>query len=145
MANSKRTLVEQVVKYTISGGAFFWSGYLLFALLYSGFGVDVGPAKVLSYLFGLSVNFALVRWWVFRTKRPVDHLPEVSLRYAALSALNLVIDYLIVVGLARLGITPYLGQFISSGFFTLWNFFFYKFWVFAPHVHHRKKTIEGGR
>jgi putative flippase GtrA len=142
---TKQTLLQQIIRYTISGGAFFWSGYLMFALLYSGLDLGVGWSKVLSYLFGLSVNFALTRWWVFRTREPLQHLPEVSIRYLGLAGVNLAIDYGIVIGLDSLGITPYIGQFISAGFFTVWNFFFYKFWVFSPHVHHRKKTLEGGR
>lgn len=135
---AQHSLWHEIIKYSISGGAFFWSGYILFALLYSGLGISVGPAKIISYIFGLSVNFILVRWWVFRAKHPVKNLPTVSGRYIFLSAVNLGIDYAIVVGLAGLGITPYIGQFVSSGFFTIWNFVIYKFWVFAPHTQIQK-------
>lgn len=138
MKQKTNKLVLQFGKYFLSGGAFFWSGYLMFAFLYSGLGIEIGVSKIASYLFGLSVNFVLLRLWVFRTKRPVDHLPEVSLRYGLLSLINMGLDYVIVVGLAALGLTPYLGQFVSAGFFTVWNFVIYKLWVFAPHMPRRK-------
>jgi hypothetical protein len=41
---------------------------------------------------------------------------------------------LIVASLKSVGLTPYLGQFVSSGFFTIWNYFWYRFWVF-PESH----------
>jgi hypothetical protein len=42
------------------------------------------------------------------------------------------IDYGIVGGLERIGITPYIGLFVAAGFFTAWNYLWYRFWVFAP-------------
>jgi hypothetical protein len=41
------------------------------------------------------------------------------------------IDYLIILGLKKIGISPYIGQFVSAGFFWGWNFFWYRFWVFT--------------
>lgn len=125
-----------MVRYALSGGAYFWSGYALFAILYSGLGVDVGWSKILSNGFGLTVNFLLQRWWVFRSRQATKTLPETSARYVLLMIINFVIDYGIVIGLAGAGLTPYLGQFVSAGFFTVWNYLFYKYWVFAlPHAH----------
>lgn len=145
MKQKTNTLLQQIGKYFISGGVFFWSGYAMFALLYSGLGAEIGVSKVLSYIFGLSVNFLLLRWWVFRTKRPVDHLPEVSLEYGLLSVINLGIDYVIVVGLANIGLTPYIGQFVSAGFFTVWNFLWYRLWIFAPHHASKKQSSQASK
>jgi hypothetical protein len=33
-------------------------------------------------------------------------------------------------GLKSIGISPYVGFFISAGFFTAWNYLWYRFWVF---------------
>lgn len=38
--------------------------------------------------------------------------------------------YAIIAGLKAVGITPYIGFFISAGFFTIWSYLWYKYWVF---------------
>ncbi len=129
--------IPMVIHYLITGGAWFWSGYGMFALLYGLLGMDVISAKIISYVFGLSVNFILERFWVFATKNASKDMDGVTTRYVLLSIVNLCIDTLIVWGLSRVGITPYIGQFVSAGFFTIWNYIWYKLWVFA------QKTTPG--
>ncbi len=122
-------------RYMVSGGAWFWSGYVLFAVLYSVLGVGVVPAKIAAYVFGLVVNFTLERYWVFKARSTaLGRLEKVSWRYLTLSGGNLVIDTLIVWSLARAGVSPYLGQFVSASFFTVWNYAWYRLWVFAKGV-----------
>lgn len=129
----KRTKAEikRIIQYSITGGAWFWSGYAMFALCYSVLGLDIIPAKIISYLFGLSVNFILERFWVFTGRDAQKDTDKVTVRYVILSTVNLGIDTAIVWGLAQAGITPYLGQFVSAGFFTIWNYLWYRLWVFA--------------
>lgn len=103
----------------------------MFALCYSVLGLDIVPAKIISYLFGLIVNFVLERLWVFNDRKARKELDTVTVRYVILSAVNLAIDTGIVWGLSRVGISPYIGQFASAGFFTIWNYVWYKLWVFA--------------
>lgn len=128
---AKRIEVKRMVEYAVTGGAWFWSGYAMFALLYSVFHTDVITAKVVSYIFGLLVNFILERFWVFRDTHAKKQLQKVTYKYVLLSALNLGIDVLIVWGLEQIGISPYIGQFVSAGFFTIWNYVWYKLWVFT--------------
>lgn len=123
--------VKQVVQYFITGGAWFWSGYAMFALCYSIFKLDIISAKIISYLFGLTVNFILERYWVFDDRNARKELDTVTIRYIVLSAVNLAIDTGIVWGLNQAGVSPYIGQFVSAGFFTVWNYGWYKLWVFA--------------
>lgn len=150
---SNRVLYKQILEYGITGGAWFWSGYIMFAVLYSGLKWGIIPAKILAYIFGLTVNFVLERFWVFRDKNARKQMQAVTTRYVLLSVLNLGIDTAIVWGLSKFGISPYIGQFISAGFFTVWNYVWYKLWVFAkksspgpkrPAVHnlHRTKTVR---
>ena len=123
MKKVKQKEVKRIVQYLITGGAWFWSGYAMFAFLFS--------VLIAAYVFGLTVNFILERWWVFRTKNNRREIKKVTGKYVALSIVNLGIDTLIVWGLAQFGLTPYLGQFVSAGFFTIWNYLWYKFWVFS--------------
>jgi putative flippase GtrA len=134
MAKNKKTLKE-VIQYSITGGAWFWSGYAMFALCYSVLGLDIVPSKIISYVFGLNVNFLLERFWVFNDRRARKELDTVTSRYVILSLINLGIDTVIVWGLSKLGISPYIGQFVSAGFFTVWNYVWYKLWVFARGSH----------
>ena len=123
--------IKQIIQYSITGGAWFWSGYAMFALCYSFFGLDIVSSKIISYVFGLVVNFLLERFWVFEDKDSRKNLDKVTLRYVLLSIINLGIDTFIVWGLSKVGISPYIGQFVSAGFFTVWNYVWYKLWVFA--------------
>lgn len=123
---------RRFAEYMVGGGAQFWSGYGAYALLDIGFHVPFWPARVLSYAFGASVNFVLQRFWVFGAKRVSRRQVEVSAqKFYALMFANFLIDLGIVGGLRELGVTPYIGQFISAGFFTVWNYLLFKLWVFA--------------
>lgn len=128
--NNRRNL-KQVIQYSITGGAWFWSGYAMFALCYSVFGLDIVPSKIISYVFGLIVNFVLERFWVFDSHDSRKNLDKVTGRYIVLSIINLAIDTVIVWSLNKVGISPYIGQFVSAGFFTIWNYLWYRLWVFA--------------
>lgn len=134
MAKNKKPLKE-VIQYSITGGAWFWSGYAMFAFCYSFLGIDIVTSKIVSYVFGLSINFLLERFWVFNDKKARKDLDKVTVRYVVLSIINLGIDTAIVWSLSQAGITPYIGQFVSAGFFTVWNYIWYKLWVFARGSH----------
>jgi putative flippase GtrA len=55
-------------------------------------------------------------------------------RYLFIESVGFVLDYLIIWGLQAVGITPYIGFFISAAFFSVWSFLWYKYWVF-PEKH----------
>jgi putative flippase GtrA len=136
----QRKAIIQFVEYMISGGAYFWSGYALFAYLWSGLHWSLWWATITSNVFGWSVNYMLQRFWVFNNKALKDHQTQVTTRYAIITLVDFVLNYFILYGLRQVGITPYIGQFVSSGFFTIWNYLWYKYWVFPQHFA-RKKTI----
>lgn len=131
----KTSKFRQLLAYAITGGVWFWSGYIMFALLYSGLRWGIVPAKIVAYLFGLSVNFILERFWVFNNAQAHKQIQTVTVRYVVLSVVNLGLDTAIVWGLAKVGVTPYIGQFVSAGFFTVWNYIWYRLWVFARRGH----------
>lgn len=132
LTKAKKRRLIQFVEYLISGGAYFWTGYAVFALTWSVLGWSLWWAKLAANIVGWIVNFILQRYWVFRNPHLKGHLGEVTTRYIFISLFNFVLDYFIIYGLRLVGISPYIGNFISSGFFTVWNYFWYRFWVF-PH------------
>ena len=138
----RKRLLIQFVEYMISGGAYFWSGYLIFFIADRGLGWSLWWAKLSANIVGWLVNFMLQRYWVFRNPHLKGHLAETSGRYAVITLINFGLDYLIVATLKGMGLTPYLGQFVSAGFFTVWNYLWYRFWVF-PETH--KKGVKPRR
>lgn len=119
---------RRFTEYMVSGGVWFWSGYLIIIAL-----DDVIPlfyANFIGNFVGITLNFVLERYWVFKTKRPAN-LTIATKRYVIYTVINaFLLNYLILQGLRDVGIEPEIGQFIASGFFVFWNYFWYKAWVF---------------
>jgi putative flippase GtrA len=112
------------------GGLYFWSGYALFALTYSGFGWSWLWAKVLADAVGWTLNYLVQRYWAFAGgKQKFSEIKHLR-RYIFIESIGFVLDYLIIGGLNHVGITPYIGFFISSAFFTVWSYLWYKYYVF---------------
>jgi putative flippase GtrA len=125
----KKKAARQFAKYYIGGGVYFWLGYGIFAICYSGLHWGWLPAKLLADAIGWSLNYVIQRLWAFKDQAHLSEMQHAS-RYIFIEGIGFVMDYLIVWGLKSVGITPYIGFFISSAFFTVWSFFWYKYWVF---------------
>jgi putative flippase GtrA len=128
----------QIGEYFISGGAYFWTGYFIFFVCDKGLHWSLWWAKLAANIVGWIINFILQRYWVFKNPRFSKHKVDVTGRYIFITLVDFLIDYLIVRELKSAGITPYIGQFVSAGFFTFWNYAWYKLWVF-PEKYPRKK------
>jgi len=129
-----RKYAIQIGEYMITGGVWFWSGYIIIITLDNHIGLFW--ANLIGNTVGITLNFLLERYWVFRTKKQ-PKLGVIAGRYIAYTVLNAyLLNYFILVGLQRNGIEPEIGQFIASGFFTVWNYFWYKYWVFNAKVKH---------
>ena len=137
MKISKKTkkLLVQVGEYLVAGGAWFWSGYFIIVFLTPIIGL--WWANLIGNGVGLTVNFLLERYWVFNGSRQ-RKTTDVSWKYVVLTAFNFFLNYFILKGLQDIGITVAIGQFVSSGFFTVWNYVWYRFWVFKEPKHKRR-------
>lgn len=140
--NNKKSELVRVAEYMISGGAYFWTGYLVFFICDKAFGLSLFWAKLLANIAGWTINYLLQRYWVFNNKQLSQHKTKVTARYIIITLVNFGLDFLIVSSLNTLGLTPYIGQFVSSGFFTVWNYFWYKLWVFPADVSKLKKRSK---
>jgi putative flippase GtrA len=127
---AKTRLAPQFLKYMAGGSLYFWSGYAVFAICYSLFGWWWFWAKVAADVIGWSLNYLVQRYWAFASDRlKLSEMQHVG-RYLFIETIGFVLDYAIIAGLNALGITPYIGFFISAGFFSIWSFLWYKYWVF---------------
>lgn len=135
---------KRFLEYMVSGGAYFWFGYLVFFICDKGLHWNLWWTKLTANLAGWSLNYVLQRFWVFGDKKQSGR--AVTGRYAFITLVDFLLDYFIVAGLKQLGLTPYLGQFVSSAFFTGWNYIWYKWWVFpAKYVHQHSRQIKARR
>lgn len=120
--------IKRFIEYMVSGGVWFWSGYII--IIYLDDKIPLFYANLIGNAVGITLNFLLERYWVFKTKRSTT-LVTATQRYIIYTALNaFILNYLILKYLRSVGIEPEIGQFIASGFFTVWNYFWYKTWVF---------------
>lgn len=131
-----RAKLLQFAKYMAGGSLYFWSGYAIFAICYSGLHWSWLPSKILADVIGWTLNYLVQRYWAFAPEG--KHLSEMQHvgRYIFIETIGFGLDYAIIGGLNYIGISPYIGFFISSGFFTVWSFLWYKYWVFP------EKTLQ---
>lgn len=120
----------QFAEYMVGGGVYFVSGFIIFAILYSGLGWDWLWAKIIADAIGWTLNYLIQRYWAFNDNLLRKRELQVGERYLVITLANFAIDYAIVASMKTLGVTPYLGMITSSLFFTAWNYLWYRFWVF---------------
>ena len=128
---SKQGLI-QFVYFNFGGIVFFVAGYAVFALLYGLLHWWWFVAKGLADLIGWSLNYLIQHYLAFNETARAHGHKKVLKKYVPFSLLNVLIDYAIVGGLNWLGISPFLGLWISSLFFTIWKWLGYKHWIFKP-------------
>jgi putative flippase GtrA len=126
---SKQNLL-QFVYFNFGGVVFFVSGYAVFALLYGVFGWYWWVAKGIADLIGWGLNYIIQRYLAFKDESKAQSQKKLIGKYVGFSLVNVLIDYALVAGLYALGVSPFLGLWISSLFFTVWKYVWYKFWVF---------------
>lgn len=122
-------LLVQIAKYAVSGGAWFWSGYIIIVVLDNYVGLFW--ANAVGNAVGITINYILNRFWVFEGHKNDKKGRKTTRRYIIYTFINsFLLNYLILFGLKNIGIQPEIGQFIAAAFFTVWNFIWYKIWVF---------------
>jgi putative flippase GtrA len=119
----------QASKYMVGGAVYFWSAYAIFAICYSGLHWHWLPAKLLGDGIGWSSNYFIQRFWAFADQAHFSEMKHIG-RYIFIEALGFILDYALIAGLVAIGVTPYIGFFISAAFFSVWSYLWYKYWVF---------------
>jgi putative flippase GtrA len=127
----KHRLLIQFAKYMVGGGVYFWGGMAVFALCFDAFKWPWWVSKILADIIGWSANFTIQRYWAFYDSKLKGHDRVVIFRYALINGIDLVIDYFIVWAFVHNGLTPYAGFFASAAFTTVWDYLWYRFWVFV--------------
>ncbi|MGW9404573.1 GtrA family protein [Arthrobacter sp. NPDC055585] len=115
-------------RYLLVGVLSFAIDFALLVLLYEVFGVVLWLATAAAFLTSLAANYLLQRYFTF-SGTPTRGTSFI--KYMLLVGVNTVAASLIVSGFEAIGSSYMLGKIISTAAMTVWNFFAYKYWVFA--------------
>lgn len=130
-------IIVEFLKLQLAGNIPFWGTYLLFALFDQGLGFDYFMSLLIATVLANILFFVIDDRWVFKNKRNHRKTTTEVWRFVAFMTFSSLLTFTMTWQLHQLlGITPYIGQFISAAFSTLLTFTGLRFWVFAPPRHH---------
>jgi putative flippase GtrA len=115
---------RSVLGYIAGGGAYFWSAWLIIT-----FGekyIGLWWINIIGNAVGITLNYLCQRYLAF----PGKNILSSGWRFVCITIVNLFLSYFILKWLTDLGVTLWFAQFISAGMFTVWNYVWYKLWVF---------------
>ena len=117
-------MTRSVIGYLAGGAVYFWSAWLIitFGTQYIG----LWWANIIGNAVGVTLNYLAQRFWAFPGKNIVNS----GWKFGLLTIINFFISYLVLRLLTGFGIPLWFAQFLSAGFFTVWNYGWYKLWVF---------------
>ncbi|MGX1701287.1 GtrA family protein [Microbacterium sp. NPDC055357] len=116
------------MRYLVVGGFCFLVDIGLLWLLHDAFHVPLAIATPIAFLASFIVTYSLQRIVAFSSDAKVA--PSVG-RYTLLVVFNTVATTGIVAGFAALGVPWVIGKVVAVAATTVWNYFAYRFWVFA--------------
>ena len=116
---------RSVFGYIAGGGVYFWSAWLIitFGEQYLG----LWWANLIGNTVGIVLNYLIQHFFAF----PGRNILNSGWRFGILTVVNLILSYYILKFLVAQDIKLWLAQFISAALFTIWNYVWYKLWVFA--------------
>lgn len=124
-----RLLSVSVVRYLLAGGVSFLVDLGLLALFHSVFGWPVWLATGTAFLISFAFTYTLQRLFSFMATTPHG---RALLRYTLLVGFNTLASVAIVSAVNASLVGWVGGKVIATAVTTAWNFFAYKYWVFAP-------------
>ena len=134
-----RREVKRITEYLVSGGAYFWSGYLAFFVFIEP-NWTLFPAKILADVVGWVINYTLQRYWVFNNASLSKHKTEVTSRYIFITLVDFLIDYWILVSqLKTLGLTLTWANFYLPAFLQFGTIFGTASWFSQTNIVEGKK------
>lgn len=119
---------KSAVRYLVVGGLCFLADFALLALMHSVFGVPLAIATPVAFLLSFAITYSAQRLLAFRSQS--DVAPSIF-RYTILVAFNTLATTGIVWAADALGWSWMAGKVLSVIATTVWNYFAYRYWVFA--------------
>jgi putative flippase GtrA len=119
---------NSVIRYLIAGGLSFLVDFGLLALLHEGLRWPTWIATAIAFVVSFAFTYSVQRFFAFEARAP--HGPAIA-KYAALVVFNLVATTAIVSAVDLSAMTWAGGKVIATVVTTIWNYFVYRYWVFA--------------
>ena len=130
-------MIIQFVKLQLAGNIIFWGTYLGYFISDYFFGHPELWALAVASLIAHGLFFIVSREWVFDADTGERRKKQDVYRFIIFMGFGYFLNLLIIESLHRyLGVSPYIGQFISGLFFAVWNFVGLKWWVFTGSSHY---------
>ena len=127
-SNTRRS-INQFIKYILSGLLAFGIEYGGYVFLYAGLRLHYIIASLIVYSIVFWFSFLINRYWTFNSKSDIKK--QIFL-YILLFAFNLIVSNIFVMYTLTtiLGINPYVSPFLKAGLVVIWNFYFYKRFIY---------------
>jgi putative flippase GtrA len=132
---------HSAVRYLFAGGLSFLIDFGILALLHEVFGWPVWLASGVSFLISFAFTYTIQRFFSFSSRAPHG---RALLRYTILVAFNTLATVAIVALVNYSPLSWAGGKVIATVVTTTWNYFAYRYWVFADHATvAQRDTISG--
>lgn len=139
------TNLVQFIKLQLAGNVLFWGTYIGFFLLHEIAHWSELASLATASIIAHGLFFIADSEWVFDEKGERRKTPGELTRFVIFMGINYFINLAIIAALSYyLNISPYIGQFISALFFTIWTFVGLKYWVFKKPKQKRRKEVKNG-
>lgn len=116
------------VRYLVAGGAAFLVDLGLLALLRNVLGWPTWLAAAVAFLLSFAFTYTVQRYFTFGSRAPHG---VAILKYAALVAFNTVATAVIVALIDATAAGWIAGKVVATVATSIWNYFIYRYWVFA--------------
>ncbi|NNC13046.1 GtrA family protein [Planctomonas sp. JC2975] len=117
-----------IVRYLVVGGLSFVIDFGLLALFEEVFHWQTWIATAVAFLLSVIFNYIAQRTYSFDSNTPHG---KTLVRYVILLAFNTVATSVIVSLGAKTPLTWAGAKIVATGMTTLWNYFVFKYWIFA--------------
>ncbi len=124
----RRVFSHSAVRYLIAGGAAFLVDLGLLALFRNVLGWPLWLATGLAFLLSFFFTYTVQRMFAFASRSPHG---IAMIKYAALVGFNTLASVLIVASVDLTGAGWIVGKIVATAAMTIWNYFAYRYWVFA--------------
>jgi len=132
---------HSAVRYLIAGGLSFLVDFGVLALLHEVFAWPVWLASGTSFLISFAFTYSIQRFFSFSARTPHG---RALMRYTILVIFNTLATVAIVALVNYSPLSWAGGKVVATVVTTAWNYFAYRYWVFAgPTPQDRQDTAQG--
>jgi len=134
----RRAWGHSAVRYLVAGGIAFVADFAILWVLHEVLGIHVAVAAPIGFLASFVVTYTLQRTVAFMSDAKV--VPSVA-RYTALVLANTFATGAIVWAIDAAGAGWVVGKVVAVAATALWNYFAYRYWVFASPDDERRSDV----